>query len=118
MKPHDVLHTASALKGPADSVKRAGDEIRVVMERIGRHWFPIAQVLHDAGLFVSAVNPKLVWDFGDNKLRKMLSERCSYIGVKTEKHSVPRPRRIEDFVFGHLPRLLGQAPSPILPAQF
>jgi len=35
---------------------------------IGFLWL---QVLYEAGLFVSAVNPKLIRDFGDNKLRSV-----------------------------------------------
>jgi transposase len=81
MKPHNVVHTAAALSELADSLKQLdGDrtvrcEIRVVMEHTGRYWLPIAQVLHEAGLFVSAVNPKLIKDYGDNKLRKVKTER-------------------------------------------
>ena len=76
MKPHEVPHTASALMALADSLGRLEGEVRVVMERTGRYWLPIAKVLHEAGLFVSAVNPKLVRDFGDNKLRQIKHDKA------------------------------------------
>lgn len=37
MKPHDVLHTASALGELADSIKCFSGEVRVVMEHTGRY---------------------------------------------------------------------------------
>ncbi len=76
IKPHDVPHTASALGELADSLKRLPGDVRVVMEHTGRYWLPVAQVLHKAGLFVCAVNPKLIRDFGDNKLRSIKNDKA------------------------------------------
>ena len=76
IKPHDVPHTASALRELADSLKALDGEVRVVLEHTGRYWLPVAQVLLRAGLFVCAVNPKLVRDFGDNKLRKVKNDKA------------------------------------------
>lgn len=94
MKPHDVLHTASALSELADSLRRLPGEVRVVMEHTGRYWLPVAQVLCEAGLFVCAVNPKLVRDFGDNKLRsikndKADSKKLSRYGLKYWTDLIP-----------------------------
>ena len=36
----------------------------------------MAQLLHDAGLFVSAVNPKLIKDYGNNSLRKVKTDKA------------------------------------------
>ena len=76
MKPRDVPHTASALGELANSLKRLPGEVRVVMEHTGRYWLPVAQTLHEAGLFVCAVNPKLIRDFGDNKLRSVKTDKA------------------------------------------
>ncbi len=76
IKPHDVLHTASALGELADSLKRLPGDVRVVMEHTGRYWLPVAKVLFEAGLFVCAVNPKLTRDFGDNKLRSIKNDKA------------------------------------------
>jgi len=94
MKLHDVPHTASALGELADSLGRLPGEVRVVMEHTGRYWLPVAQVLYEAGLFVCAVNPKLVRDFGDNKLRsvkndKADSKKLSRYGLKYWTDLVP-----------------------------
>jgi len=76
MKPRDVPHTVSALRKLADEIGQLPGEIRVVMEHTGRFWLPIAQTLRGAGLFVSAVNPKLIKDFGDNKLRNVKTDKA------------------------------------------
>ena len=76
MKPHEVPHTVAALRGLADKIGRLPGEVRVVMEHTGRFWLPIAQALREAGLFVSAVNPKLIRDFGDNKLRNIKTDKA------------------------------------------
>lgn len=94
MKPHDIPHTASALSELADRVKRLPSKVRVVMEHTGRYWLPVAQVLSETGLFVCAVNPKLVRDFGDNKLRsikndKADSKKLSRYGLKYWTDLVP-----------------------------
>jgi len=76
MKPHDVPHTVAALRVLADEIGRLPAEVRVVMEHTGRFWLPVAQTLRAAGLFVSAVNPKLIRDFGDNKLRVVKTDKA------------------------------------------
>ena len=76
MKPRDVRHTVSALRDLADEIGRLPGEVRVVMEHTGRYWLPIAQILRGAGLYVSAVNPKLIRDFGDNKLRSVKTDKA------------------------------------------
>jgi len=76
MKPHDVPHTASALGELANSLKKLSGEVRIVMEHTGRYWLPVAQALSKASLFVCAVNPKLIRDFGDNKLRPLKTDKA------------------------------------------
>jgi len=76
MRPHDVPHTVGALRKLADEIGRLPGEVRVVMEHTGRCWLPIAQSLRTAGLYVSAVNPKLIRDFGDNKLRNVKTDKA------------------------------------------
>ena len=70
-KPFSVRHTGSELKELADYLKSLKGETRVIMEHTGRYYEPVAQFLHDAGLYVSAVNPKLIKDYGNNSLRKV-----------------------------------------------
>jgi len=76
MKPRNVPHTVTALRNLADEIGRLPGEVRVVMEHTGRFWLPIAQTLRAAGLYVSAVNPKLIRDFGNNKLRNVKTDKA------------------------------------------
>ena len=73
-KPFAVGHTGSELRQLADYLKSLDGETRVVMEHTGRYYEPVAQFLHNEGIFVSAVNPKLIKDYGDNTLRKVKTD--------------------------------------------
>lgn len=73
-KPFAVRHTGSELKELADYLKSLDGETRVVMEHTGRYYKPVAQFLSDTGIFVSAVNPKLIKDYGNNSLRKVKTD--------------------------------------------
>jgi len=76
-KPFEVRHTGSELKQLADYLKSLDGETRVIMEHTGRYYEPIAQYLHDAGLYVSAVNPKLIKDNGNgNTLRRVKTDKA------------------------------------------
>ena len=50
-------------------------ETRVVMEATGNYHAPVAKLLHDAGLYVSVVNAKLVHGYGNNDLRRVKTDR-------------------------------------------
>ena len=73
-KPFSVHHIGSELKELADYLNSLDGETRVVMEHTGRYYEPVAQFLCDAGIFVSAVNPKLIKDYGNNSLRKVKTD--------------------------------------------
>jgi len=75
-KPFTIHHTGSELKALAETLKSLDGETRVILEHTGRYYEPVAQYLHDAGLFVSAVNPKLIKDFGNNTLRKVKTDKA------------------------------------------
>jgi len=74
--PFEVRHTASELKKLADYLKSLDGETRIILEHTGRYYEPVAQLLHDSGLFVSAVNPKLIKDYGNNSLRKVKTDKA------------------------------------------
>lgn len=76
-KPFEVRHTGSELKQLADYLKSLDGETRVVMEHTGRYYEQIAQYLHDEGIYVSAVNPKLIKDYGTgNTLRHVKTDKA------------------------------------------
>ena len=62
-------HTQSAINALIEQIKSLDGETKACMEHTGRYYEPVANWLSDAGIFVSAVNPILIRDFGDDSLR-------------------------------------------------
>ena len=75
ISPFEVCHTDSELSELARRLKSLDGETRVVMESTGNYHLPVAQALHDAGLYVSIVNAKLVHGYGNNELRRVKTDR-------------------------------------------
>lgn len=79
--PFDVHHSAEDLTDLAEQLKAIEGETRVVMEHTGRYYESIAMVLHGAGLFVSAVNPLLIKEYGNNSLRKVKTDKADAMKI-------------------------------------
>ena len=75
ISPFEVRHTDSELSELARRLKSLDGETRVVMEATGNYHAPVAWLLHDAGLYVSVVNAKLVHGYGNNDLRHVKADR-------------------------------------------
>jgi len=75
VSPFEVSHTDNELSKLAKLLKNLNGETRVAMEHTGNYHAPIARVLSDAGLYVSAVNAKLVHDYGNNSLRRTKTDK-------------------------------------------
>lgn len=73
--PYEVKHDYGALKTLAYALKGLEGETRAIMESTGRYYEPVAQVLHEIGVFVSVVNPGLIHDFGNNALRRVKTDK-------------------------------------------
>ena len=81
VNPFDVRHTAIELGALARSLKSLDGETRVIMEHTGRYYEPIARFLHEAGLFVSAVNPLLIRQYGNNSLRRVKTDKADSLKI-------------------------------------
>ena len=79
--PYEVRHTASELRELAHSLKSLDGETRVVLEHTGRYYEPVAQTLCNAGIFVSAVNPLLIKEYGNNSIRKVKTDKADAIKI-------------------------------------
>ena len=80
-KPFEVRHTSGELSELAKQLKSLEGETRVVLEHTGRYYEPVAQLLHDAGIFVSAVNPLLIKEYGNNSLRKVKTDKADALKI-------------------------------------
>ena len=75
ISPFEVRHTGSELSELARQLKSLNGETRVVMEATGNYHAPVAKLLHDAGLYVSIINAKLVHGYGNNDLRRVKTDK-------------------------------------------
>jgi transposase len=73
-KPFDVYHKQSDLKELTSYIKSLDGETKVVLECTGQYHRPIVEAIHRAGIFVSAVNPHLIKNFGNNTIRKIKTD--------------------------------------------
>lgn len=80
-EPFDVLHTDSDLKKLVAFIKSLSGETKAVMEYTGTYYEPIANVLHNAGIFVSVVNPLLIDDYDTNRVRKVKTDRIDTLKI-------------------------------------
>ena len=94
--PYDVGHTESELKELARFLKSLPGETRVLMEYTGRYYEPIAQYLHEAGIFVSVVNALLVHDYGGNSLRKVKTDKKD--ALKLASYALDRWTELDEYV--------------------
>ncbi len=76
MPPCDIPHTQSAINNLIEQIKSLHGETKVCMEHTGRYYEPVATWLSNAGIFVSAVNPMLIRDFGDDSLRTPKTDKA------------------------------------------
>lgn len=79
--PFEIKHTSSDIQSLIEQIRSIEGESRIVMEHTGRYYEPLARELSQAGLFVTAVNPKLIKDFGDNSLRKVKSDKADAVKI-------------------------------------
>jgi len=70
-----VSHTESDLNKLVQLIKSLSGETKVVMEYTGAYYEPIANALHNQGIFVSVVNPLLIDDYGTNRVRKVKTDK-------------------------------------------
>lgn len=100
ISPVEVRHTDSELSEFAKLLKSLNGETRVVMEATGNYHVPVARSLHDAGLYVSVVNAKLVHGYGNNNLRRVKTDRKDAIKLANygldRWLSLPRYSPVED----------------------
>ena len=95
MKPTDYRHTQSSINDLISTIKDLEGETKVCMEHTGRYYEPVATWLSAAGIFVSAVNPKLIKDFGDDSLRAPKTDRAD--SQKIARYALDRWNKLRQY---------------------
>ena len=86
ISPFEVRHSDSELSELARQLKSLDGETRMVMEASGNYHAPVAKLLHDAGLYVSVINAKLVRGYGNNDLRRVKTDRKDAVKLANYGH--------------------------------
>ncbi|MDL2248081.1 IS110 family transposase [Tyzzerella sp. OttesenSCG-928-J15] len=79
--PYEVRHTVGELRALARSLQSLNGETRVVLEHTGRYYEPVVRILHDAGIFVCAVNPLLIKEYGNNSIRRIKTDKADALKI-------------------------------------
>ena len=95
MPPHDIPHTQSTINDLIDLIRGLDGETKVCMEHTGRYYEPVATWLSDAGIFVSAVNPMLIKDFGDDSLRSPKTDKAD--SKKIARYTLDRWAKLKQY---------------------
>ncbi len=93
--PFEVSHTAKGLASLVQQLKAIEGETRVVMEHTGRYYEAVANVLHEAGFFVSAVSPLLIKEYGGNSLRRVKTDKAD--AVKIARYALDNWADLRDY---------------------
>lgn len=70
IEPFEIRHSDDELIDLSKVIHSLDGETRVVMEATGNYHLPVAWMLHNAGIYVSVVNPMLIHNYGNNTIRK------------------------------------------------
>ena len=81
LPPREFLHTSEGLSALSEALRLIDGNTRVILEATGRYHEPVVMALQEAGFFVSAVNPKLIKDFGNNSLRKVKTDKADAVKI-------------------------------------
>lgn len=76
LAPRDYRHTQSSINELIAIIKSLDGETKVCMEHTGRYYEAVASWLSAAGIFVSAVNPWLIKDFGNDSIRAPKTDKA------------------------------------------
>lgn len=74
--PFNITHDRQGFTSLLEKLSALDGEIKIVMEHTGNYYESIANVLYESGLWVSAVNPLLIRNYGDNSLRKVKTDKA------------------------------------------
>lgn len=96
VEPFEVSHNGQELKELVERLKLLPGETKVVMEYTGTYYEPIANALHNAGIFVSVVNPLLINDYGTNRVRKVKTDKKD--AFKIANYALNKWRELREYI--------------------
>lgn len=88
VSPYEVKHTDGEITALIKKIKSIDGETCIVMEHTGHYYEQLLISFAEAGLFATAVNPKLIKDFSTNSLRKVKTDKAD--SVKIARYALDR----------------------------
>ena len=104
LAPRDYYHTQSSINDLIATIRGLDGETKVCMEHTGRYYEPLASWLTKAGIFVSAVNPFLIKDYGDESLRAPKTDKAD--SQKIARFALDRWTKLVQY--GHMDEVRNQ----------
>lgn len=95
MSPRNIPHTQSAINDLIAHIKELDGDTKVCMEHTGRYYEPVATWFSNAGIFVSAVNPMLIKEFGDDSLRSPKTDKAD--SKKIARYTLDRWAKLKQY---------------------
>ena len=95
LAPREFRHTGVELEKLIHLLQTLGGETRVVMEATGRYHEPVAAALHEAGVYVSVVNPILIHDYGNNSVRRVKTDKKD--ALKIARYTLENWDRLHEY---------------------
>jgi len=79
--PVEFVHTSVGLKMLTETILSFDTTVKVVMEATGHYHEPVVKALYSAGIFVSVVNPLLIYAYGDNSVRRVKTDKKDAVKI-------------------------------------
>jgi len=98
LTPCDFRHTQTDINSLIELIKKLDGETKVCMEHTGRYYEPVATWLTNAGIFVSAVNPILIKEFGNDSLHTPKTDKAD--AKKIARYTLDRWNKLKQY--GHM----------------
>ena len=95
LAPRDYRHTQTSINELIALINGLEGETKVCMEHTGRYYEPVASWLFRAGIFVSAVNPKLIRDFGNDSLHSPKTDKAD--SKKIARYALDRWAKLRQY---------------------
>jgi len=94
--PQEFLHTEIGLRQLISAIANIGDNIKVVMEATGHYHEPVAIAVYEAEMFVSVVNPLLVYAYSDNSVRRIKTDKKD--AVKIARYGIDNWNQLREYI--------------------
>lgn len=79
--PKEYSHSEVGLEQMAYAIIALGEDTRVVMEATGRYHEPVAEALHEYGIYVTVLNPLFIQRSGGGSIRKVKTDKADAIKI-------------------------------------